>query len=496
MQPQPSPQFLDAVRHHEAGNLGTAERLYKKVLDKEPGNADAWYLSGYLALQRRRLTAALAHFDRAIRLRPGFTDAQFNRAGVLAELGRLEEAAEGFGLAARCPPPRPEAFLGRAQALTGLGRIDDAAEAYRAALEVAPEHPGALAGLAGLLRQAGRDVEALPHVITYARTTGNGGLLLQAAREATERGRPDIAHAAARAATDLRPDDAEAFTLLAKLSQTGSLFTEAEAAARRAMELDSGAAQPRSVLGQALFRQGRTDEAREALAEACRLSPDDLEARHFLSLLTGEVDEQAKTGYARALFDGCAATFERTLVDRLDYAAPWVLADDLRAAGALDHPRDVIDLGCGTGLCGEVLKPHARRLDGIDLAPGMVEAARRRGVYDEVAEGEMTALLAGRPAAYDLAVAADVLIYVGESADVFAAVRRALRPGGWFAFSIEVEETGDVTGRSSGRFAHSGAYIRDLAARLGFVVAAERDFPLRRELDGHINGRSYVLRVG
>lgn len=495
MQSQPSPQFLDAVRHHQAGNLGTAERLYKKVLDKEPGNADAWYLSGCLALQRRRLTVALAHLDKAVRLRPGFADAQFNRAGVLAELGRLDEAAEGFGHAARCPPPRPEAFLGRAQALAGLGRVDDAVQAYGAALEIAPEHPGTLAGLAGLLRHAGRDVEALPHVTTYARVTGNGELLMQATREAMERGRPDIAHGAARAAVDLRPDDAEALALLAKLSQAGSLFAEAETAARRAVALDPGAALPRSILGQALFRQGRPDEAREALAEACRLAPDDAEARHFLSLLTGEPDEEAKTAYARALFDGCAATFERTLVEGLGYSAPWVLAEDLKAVGALDRPGDVIDLGCGTGLCGQILKPHARRLDGIDLAPGMVEAARRRGVYDEVAEGEMTGLLAARPESYDVAVAADVLIYVGESAGVFAAVRRALRPGGWFAFSIEVEEGGLVTGRSSGRFAHSGPYIQDLAARFGFAVAGERDFPLRKELDGLINGRSYVLRA-
>lgn len=465
---RPSSHFLDAVRHHEAGSLGTAERLYKKVLDKEPGNADAWYLSGFLALQRHKVTAALAQFDKAVRLRPDFPDAQYNRAVALMELGRVEEAVEGFGRAVACPGARPEASNGLAQAL---------------------------ARLVGALRDAGRHAEALPHVLTYGRMTGDAELLSTLATEAIERGRPDLAHAALVTVTGLRPDDEQAHVRLAKLCQSGSSYAEAEAAARRAVDLNPNAADGWSVLGQALFRQDRLDEARTALTEACRLAPEDAEARHFLSLLTGAADDAAKTDYVRALFDSCADSFETVLVDGLGYAAPQVLAEELRAAGALDHPVEMVDLGCGTGLCAKELKPFAKRIDGIDLAPRMVEIAQATGLYDRVIVGEMTEFLRATPQGWGLAVAGDVLIYVGESTEVFAAVAGALRPGGCFAFSVEVEESLPVAGRSSGRFAHSDSYIRDLAKRFGFQPIRCRDFPLRTEVGRPILGRAYVLRA-
>lgn len=495
MSTQPSPLFLDAARHHEAGNLGTAERLYRKLVEKEPRNPDAWYLAGYLAIQRRQLTRALSHLDRAVQLRPDFPDAQLNRGNVLMELGRIEDAAAGFLRAVDCAQPRPDAFAALGMALARLGRPAEAAEAFGAALRLAPDLATAHAGLANALRQMGRDVEALPHALAYARGTDNAALLLDLSREAMARNQPAIAHAALQAATALRPDDASAWALLANLSQMGSRYVEAEAAARRAIALAPDDALAHSVLGRALFRLDRTEEATPALREACRLAPEDAEARHFLSLLTGETDTVAQLKYTRALFDDCAATFDHILVDELGYSAPWVLDEELMAAGALDRQLAIVDLGCGTGLCGTVLKPHAIRLDGIDLAPGMVAAARARGLYDEVIEGEIVGVLGGRHASYDVAVAADVLIYIGESTPVFVAIRQALRPGGWFAFSVEVEEGGTVTGRSSGRFAHSTAYIHDLAARSGFAVIRERAFPLRKEQGRDIDGRAYVLRA-
>lgn len=495
MSTQPSPLFLDALRHHEAGNLGTAERLYRKLVEKEPRNPDAWYLAGYLAIQRRQLTRALSHLDRAVQLRPDFADAQINRGNVLMELGRIEDAVAGFRRAADCAPARPDALAALGMALARLDRPAEAAEAFGKALRQAPDLPAAHAGLAKALRQMGRDVEALPHVLAYANGAKDAALLLDLSREAMARNQLAIAHAALQGATALRPDDAKALALLGNLSQMGSRYAEAEAAARRALALAPETALAHSVLGRALFRQGRVEDATVALREACRLDPEDAEARHFLSLLTGEADAAAQLDYTRALFDGCAATFDHILVDELGYSAPWVLAEELKAAGALDQPKAIVDLGCGTGLCGTVLKPHATRLAGIDLAPGMVEATRKRGLYDEVTEGEIVGVLAGQSACYDMAVAADVLIYIGESSQVFAATRQVLRPGGWFAFSVEVDESGAVTGRSSGRFAHSSAYIADLAARFGFAVIRQRDFPLRKELGQDIAGRSYVLRV-
>lgn len=487
--------FLEAVRHHEAGNISSAERAYQKVLKKEPGNADAWYLVGYIAIQKNRLTSALYHLDKAVALRPAFKDALYNRGNVLLELGRDAEAAESFLAATRCAPQAAESFAGLGLALARQGRFAEAETAFSTALAQAPDHMAARAGIVSSLRQLGRDDDALHHLLIYAKAAADTDLLRQVADEATLRNLPGIATSALQSLAAHFPEDGSILALLAKLFHSGGLYAEAEATARRAISLSPDLGNAHCTLGQALFRQGRLDEAAQALSEACRCDPDNAEARHFLSLITGHSEGDAQKTYVRNLFDGCAETFDRILVDELGYSAPWVLGEELVAAGALTQPVSIIDLGCGTGLCGTVLKPHAHRLDGVDLAPRMIEVCRGRGLYDDLAEGDLVDVLGSRPACYDLAVAADVLIYVGESSPVFSAVRRALRPGGWFAFSVEVSDGAPVKGLSSGRFAHSPQYILDLAAASGFSVVSRREMQLRKESGTPIAGHAYVLRA-
>jgi predicted TPR repeat methyltransferase len=155
---------------------------------------------------------------------------------------------------------------------------------------------------------------------------------------------------------------------------------------------------------------------------------------------------------------------------------------------------DIIDLGCGTGLCGELFRPFARHQIGIDLAPKMIEKSRARGVYDELEEQDVTVALAKRPRAVDLILAADVFIYVGGLDSVFEAAAGALRPGGLLAFTIESEETGAFTLRASRRYAHSARYIRQLASTWSFSEVSMQDAVIRTEKQVPMQGKVIVLR--
>lgn len=461
------------MRHHQAGNLATAERLYKKLLEREARNPEVWYLAGYLAIQRGEHVVALHRLTRTLALRPDFPEAELNRANLLMEMGRIEEAIA----------------------------------AWRKVLAANPDRIEAHGNLAIALARLGRHAEALGHRFEAARAAKDGAALIALARDAAVLLAVPLALAAAEAACALRPDDGEAAAMLADLLRALGRLDEAETAARRATALAPGLAAGFNALGQILFRTDRPDEALAALEQACAIDPGHLEARHFRSLLNRTDDHDAQAGYVRALFDECADSFETILVDHLHYDAPAQLARQLEALGALAARPEVVDLGCGTGLCGDYLRAAASRLVGVDLAPRMVERTRQRGIYDEVAEADIVDFLGRHPQAFDGAIAADVLIYIGEAAEVFTAAHRALRPGGWFAFSIETNdkigetndessETGDragVIGRASGRYAHGLGYIRDLAARTGFIVADERPFALRQELGASIPGCGIVL---
>jgi predicted TPR repeat methyltransferase len=140
---------------------------------------------------------------------------------------------------------------------------------------------------------------------------------------------------------------------------------------------------------------------------------------------------------------------------------------------------DVLDAGCGTGLCGPLVAPYARRLVGVDLSDGMLAHARDKQVYDELGAAELTAYLSGQTEAFDLIVSADTLVYFGALANVAEAAAGALRPGGLLAFTLEetTEGSSPTAGyciRPHGRFNHSASYVERVLADAGFDTDIRR----------------------
>ncbi len=159
----------------------------------------------------------------------------------------------------------------------------------------------------------------------------------------------------------------------------------------------------------------------------------------------------------------------------------------------------ILDAGCGTGLCGPLLRPFAQRLDGVDLSPQMLNRAKETACYDQLAEAELTAFLNQRPARYDIVVAADTLCYFGDLETVFAAAAGALKPGGGFIFTVETagDET-DAEGQAyriipQGRYAHTEAYLRRLARQAELQIETLQHGVLRQEMGRSVQGMIAIL---
>lgn len=295
-----------------------------------------------------------------------------------------------------------------------------------------------------------------------------------------------------------------------------SLLEEGDAAAaadlaRQAIEIAPRFPAAWFLLGQACEAlydaQGRAPaalplhgQAVEAFEEALAADPADrLGAGVRLARLSvGDPLRAMSPGYVRALFDEYATRFDRHLTRSLAYRGPALLADAVRRAAStrLRDPAfgEVLDLGCGTGLSGEAIRPAARTLLGVDLSPAMVRKAQAKRIYDGLHVGDLVAWLGGRPdGSADLAISCDVAVYMGDLAPLTREIARVLAPGGLFALTVQAHAGEAVRLGEDGRYAHSETYLREIAMASGLAVVLREAVSTRQDRGKDVPGLLVVM---
>lgn len=378
-------------------------------------------------------------YRRVLETDPRHPDA-LHFAGVLAhQQGSNVEAIALIEKSLTVVPDRPDCYNNLGIVFQSIGQLDRAIESYERAIALDANHANAYSNLGVLLRATGK---------------------------------PDEAEAAYRAAIRLNPEHIDAYTNLGILLNGQKRTEEAAACFCKVITLRPKHREARRLLALAHCMLGEVGEAVKIFEEWLRDDPDDPVARHMWSACTGrDVPKRASNGFVEKTFDSFAASFESKL-QALSYRAPALVAAALEAAGlAASKALDVLDAGCGTGLCGGLLTPYARYLAGVDLSEGMLSRAREKGVYDELVQAELTDYLRSRPETFDLIVSADTLVYFGDLKEAFAALSAALRPNGLFVCTLEhaagAEAGVDYRLELHGRYSHSRAYVERLIAAEG-----------------------------
>jgi predicted TPR repeat methyltransferase len=279
--------------------------------------------------------------------------------------------------------------------------------------------------------------------------------------------------AACRRAIEIAPAFGDAWHHLTLLLVAQARIAEAIVAARQATALLPPGKRRRGSYTRALVNAGHIDDAVAMFREWLAEEPDNAYVRHHLAACLGEgAPERASDAYVEQAFDEFAASFDTKLAT-LGYRAPALVAEALTATlPAPARQFDIADLGCGTGLCGPLLAPWARRLSGCDLSAAMLELAQRRAVYDQLDKAELIAYLAAHRDAFDVVVSADTLCYFGALEGVAGAACGALRPGGQLVFTVEALPEDDGAKHRllpHGRYAHARAYLRSVLDGAGFV---------------------------
>ena len=295
---------------------------------------------------------------------------------------------------------------------------------------------------------------------------------------------------AAREAASLEPRNASLALAYGEALRAAGQLPGAIAEFQRALRIDYTFADARFALGCAWLAAGEPDKALEAfwhLEEDDEVAPKIAEARAMKAALRSDA------GYVRHLFDQFSTDYDTRMIGQLGYRAPQILRElaDLVMAG-----RDgisILDLGCGTGLSGAAFADLASRLDGVDLSPAMIEKARARNIYDSLSVADIDTCLTGVGRKYDLILAADTLVYLGDLTALFAGVARTLLPGGHFLATVEKKAGEGFELGPKRRWRHSEDYLRNLAAKMGFDIAGLVSCAPRSEAGVPVEGLAIAL---
>jgi predicted TPR repeat methyltransferase len=339
---------------------------------------------------------------------------------------------------------------------------------------------------AGRAHEAARDLRA-------RLADGRGGALARTTLVTALLASGDVrgALAEAREAVSLNPDLPAVLVALGQALLAAENLPAAIAELQRALRLNPDHVEARFLTGRAWAQAGEADKALEVFAELDPATPG-LAAWQARAKAMKDA-ARSDPGYVRHLFDQFSADYDNRMRGPLAYAAPEILRD---LADMVMHGRAnlaILDLGCGTGLCGAAFQPLAARLDGIDLSPAMIEKARARDIYDRLTVGDIETALMEEGPAYDLILAADTLVYLGDLAGCFRGAHARLAPDGYFLFTVEAAAAEGFALGPKRRWRHSEAYLRGAAAAAGFAIAGLVAATPRREANLPVEGFAVAL---
>jgi predicted TPR repeat methyltransferase len=405
--------FKKGLSKQKERNFAAAEDFYKRALRYDPMHLDANYLLGTLYAEQRDLAKALKFLKQAAEINPRSHMIQ-NNLGNIYQLSR---------------------------------QFDKAIDCYRRALDIEPNMPEVQNNLGNIYkyhRQFSEAEECYRRVLLF------------------------------------RPDFVEGYCNLGMVLSGQDKFQEAIENFRKALELSPSFKEAYEGLGICYSELGEREQAIACFNRYLELDPgDNSEVKLRLARLNaGDMPKHYPAAVMLTTYERKAQNWDADIqLPGKEFLGPKHVREVLEELKLMQARQfDVLDIGCGTGVCGEYLRGYAKHLEGVDLSPHMLAQAQKKGYYDKLECADAIAYMQGREQTFDLIIASGVLILFGDLLPVFQAAARLLKPGGLFVFTLYRSESEAVMVRYNLHFAHSAAYVREMAdsAGLQFVLLEQK----------------------
>ena len=455
-------QINSVISLYSNGQIQEALDSVEMLTKDYPNEPLLYNISGVCYKAIGQLGVAVEYFEKALAIKPDYTEVNYNLGLTHQELGQLDAAVESYKKALAVNPNYAEAHNNLGVTLKELGQLDSAVECYEKAITTQPD---------------------------YAEAHNNLGLAFY------ELDQVDAAVESYKKALAIKPDYAEVnYNLGNALNDLGQL-DDAVKSYEKALAIKPDYAEAHNNLGNVLKDLGQLDDAVKSYERALAIKPDYLVPQHMINALTGNTSTEPPKEYVKNLFDDYAEGFDDSLIKQLGYKLPFLMKELILKLDPLRNKFEkVIDLGCGTGLTGIELRDISNNLTGIDISSNMVAKTRELDVYDHLIEGDVVDILSSSKEKYDLFIALDVFIYIGELTKMFKTVRQCCNKNALFIFSIEAQEEDGYSLLKSARYSHSESYILKTAS-VAFNVIYSQEVNLRKEKEGWIKGKIFIMQA-
>ncbi|WP_058533429.1 tetratricopeptide repeat protein [Legionella saoudiensis] len=474
--------------------LDKAVDYYLQAIELSPDYAQAHNNLATIYALQNNYPKALQHYTKAVHAEPDFSAAHFNLGLLLLQNNQLEAAKVQFNNVITLTPDHMEAHFYLGILHLENNALDEAEQAFQSVLEQDNEQIQALTNLGVVALKRERNQLAVDY-FSKALALDNDNIDARNNLAATfmhhDRFENALMHYDVLLQKD--PDNIEYLYNSGVAQMALGHLNEAIIFFEHILRLDKSHTASLNNLSAIYLRMGQRETSREYLRQALVINPDDRVSSYMLHAIEGNSTAETTPEYSHNLFNNYALYYDQHMQGTLNYSIPQHIT---RIIYRLELPENTqtLDLGCGTGLTGVVLRELSKRLTGVDIAPKMLAQAKEKHIYDELIESELIEFFNTNQNHYDLIVAADVLPYFGELDTLMHAVQQHLTPEGYFIFTTEISVKDPWFLQSSARFSHNPDYVKKLVEQNHLQLIQNEKIPARIQNQQQLEVMLYVVQ--
>jgi predicted TPR repeat methyltransferase len=254
--------------------------------------------------------------------------------------------------------------------------------------------------------------------------------------------------------------------------------------------------------GRCYYLRGDNKDAKQKFNDVLKRDAKHDGAQYFIQKIeTPEKIESMPPSLIKELVNLRDEFYEEDYLDNGYMGAKHLVNETFKKVDDKNPNFEVLDLGCGTGLCGVILKERAlaKKLIGVDLSSLMVKRSKgleidNVNVYDEVHEVEISEYLTKESSKYDLVIADLAFDFIGKLDSFAELIKSVIKKGGLFGAVVRIDEElekGYKLDVNYEDFSHSEKYFTDTFVKAGFEIISANDI----DIVGDLKGKMLIFRL-